>query len=710
MKKMLLILLLSIIPLQSGAFEIVWKRGSAGTGIIDVKINHTGTKIYTAEGDKHIRVYDISDGSLLNEYQMEREIQSFDISDDERYLAVTIYHFDLGYHHHTDVFDLDSNKRLFRNRLEDLILDEGHRELRILQGTPATFFIKNPFRILVATWGSYYVGRYTRHFGRFYNWTIDGDYLGCLDSISGITKPVLSFDRNLFALSAINEYSFSIMYDQVMYGGCRVITFLNNFQKGVTSFSSFDDWSSQGPADETYHIDKVTSLALQHDSKILAGNIEDGTTILWELPSGDSLTKIKTRKIGRLTDMEYTFDDKYLVASFSDNFIRLIRPETSLSLEEIQPFGRYKEIMIKTHPHIKHIVAASEEGNMALLLPDVYKDTLVSRFVASPLEGIAPLKVNFSDASSGSPIEWLWDFGDNAASTEQNPTHLFKAPGVYSVGLRVRNAKGMDSTAAKVRVIEDLKPDFSAEPLSGPASLQVRFTDESDGNPVKWLWHFGDGDSSEYQNPIHTYAEPGIYSVKLKAENEDIINSKIKYDYISVFEQVTADFEVSPQSGFAPLSVSFTDLSEGNPNEWKWDFGDGSGSDEQNPMHTYLLPGYYSVSLEAANGPNSSDAVSRPNYVVVREDPGAVEDRNDRYFIRINDGILTVSTAKFLESLRISIYDILGKQILSKTVGNIVRGQEIVMDISSCIHYPGLYMLNLCTDEWNACRKIMINK
>jgi PKD repeat protein len=60
---------------------------------------------------------------------------------------------------------------------------------------------------------------------------------------------------------------------------------------------------------------------------------------------------------------------------------------------------------------------------------------------------------------------------------------------------------------------------------------------------------------------------------------------------------VSADFTASPPGGEAPLTVSFTDLSNGDPTSWEWDLGDGTGSLEQNPSHEYADPGRYTVSL-----------------------------------------------------------------------------------------------------------------
>ena len=73
-----------------------------------------------------------------------------------------------------------------------------------------------------------------------------------------------------------------------------------------------------------------------------------------------------------------------------------------------------------------------------------------------------------------------------------------------------------------------------------------------------------------------------------------------------------ADFTANATFGPAPLAVQFTDLSGGTPAAWSWDFGDGNTSTERNPVHTYALPGKYSVSLEAGAGTET-----KPRYITV---------------------------------------------------------------------------------------------
>lgn len=69
----------------------------------------------------------------------------------------------------------------------------------------------------------------------------------------------------------------------------------------------------------------------------------------------------------------------------------------------------------------------------------------VAALSADTTSGAAPLAVQFTDESTGSPTAWLWDFGDGDTSTSQNPSHTYTDAGTYTVGLTVTNADGSDT-------------------------------------------------------------------------------------------------------------------------------------------------------------------------------------------------------------------------------------------------------------------------
>jgi PKD repeat protein len=115
------------------------------------------------------------------------------------------------------------------------------------------------------------------------------------------------------------------------------------------------------------------------------------------------------------------------------------------------------------------------------------------------------------------------------------------------------------------------------------------------------------------------YQNTGDYTVSLTVTGPNGSDTETKTDYISVFGVPAADFSGTPDSGSAPLTVTFTDLSSGNPSDWTWDFGDGGTSYDQNPAYTYDSPGLFTVTLTASNA-CGSDTEVKTDYIMVTEE------------------------------------------------------------------------------------------
>ena len=76
--------------------------------------------------------------------------------------------------------------------------------------------------------------------------------------------------------------------------------------------------------------------------------------------------------------------------------------------------------------------------------------------------------------------------------------------------------------------------DFTSDVTTGGAPLTVNFSDTSAGTVTAWSWDFGDGGTSTLQNPAHTYAADGLYTVSLTASSAAGSDTMVKPDYISV--------------------------------------------------------------------------------------------------------------------------------------------------------------------------------
>jgi PKD repeat protein len=87
-------------------------------------------------------------------------------------------------------------------------------------------------------------------------------------------------------------------------------------------------------------------------------------------------------------------------------------------------------------------------------------------------------------------------------------------------------------------------------------------------------------------------------------------------------ETLRADFTGAPVEGQAPLAVQFTDLSTGPVSEWSWDFGDGTGSSQSDPSHTYAAPGAFTVGLTVRRADGASSSKTRTGFVNVTPSGG----------------------------------------------------------------------------------------
>ncbi len=174
------------------------------------------------------------------------------------------------------------------------------------------------------------------------------------------------------------------------------------------------------------------------------------------------------------------------------------------------------------------------------------------------------------------------------------------------------------------------KADFNADVTSGSAPLTVNFTDESRGGrtssgsgyySIQYReWDFGDGTTSSIEDPTHTFAEEGEYSVNLTIRDS---NGKFATHSIKIMVY-SSDHDLSypPKSSFttdrtegpSPLIIQFTDTSsdnDGTITSWGWDFDDGSTSDQQNPSHTFEEAGTYNVELIVTDNNGFSDSTTK---------------------------------------------------------------------------------------------------
>lgn len=230
---------------------------------------------------------------------------------------------------------------------------------------------------------------------------------------------------------------------------------------------------------------------------------------------------------------------------------------------------------------------------------------------------INTLTINFTDSSSSqnSIIAWLWNFGDGNTSTLQNPSYTYAHPGTYFVCLTIMDNTGCHNTSCHHITVEqyvqnDCHAAFVFEQISN--TLTINFTDSSSSQNliISWLWDFGDGSSSDLQNPTHTYSHDGNYYVCLTiSDSSSCHNTTCHHIMVNHFDNSChASFTFHTDS--LENIFNFTNTSSGTNSQttYLWDFGDGQTSTEENPTHTYTNTGTYLVCLfiqDTTNGCSS---------------------------------------------------------------------------------------------------------
>lgn len=210
-------------------------------------------------------------------------------------------------------------------------------------------------------------------------------------------------------------------------------------------------------------------------------------------------------------------------------------------------------------------------------------------------------------SSNGNGPQFLWNTGENTSAVTVSP------PGTTMYSVQAEDNLGCTGSAEVTVTVNDIpEVDFSAIPTEGCAPLTVSFQNMSEQNMV-YLWNFGNGQSSNLFNPVHTYNSPGNYTVSLTVTNQGCENQLTISDMITAHPNPGADF--IPSSWVVDeenSEVQFTDLSTG-ADSWYWTFGEGATgfSQDQNPVYVFTGPGTYSVCQYVENLWGCSDSICK---------------------------------------------------------------------------------------------------
>ncbi|MEI6823141.1 MAG: PKD domain-containing protein [Bacteroidota bacterium] len=245
----------------------------------------------------------------------------------------------------------------------------------------------------------------------------------------------------------------------------------------------------------------------------------------------------------------------------------------------------------------------------------------VAKFSSNPSAGGHPLNVNFTNQSYPIPLTYSWDFNNGQLSNLLNPSITFTNTGVIDSIYKIRLVVISDSTGCRDTIVHSVTvnplPIVNFNSSNVCIGLPINFTDSSintTGIINNWHWEFGDGDTSNIKNPIHTYLSPGNYIVTLTITNTNNISNTIT-KIITIYPNPDVQFNNDSLACKFTSNVQFTNNTT-NGQSYLWNFGDGNYSTLVSPFHIYNAQGYYNIKLIATSPYQCKDSISSIIHIV----------------------------------------------------------------------------------------------
>ncbi|MAC95254.1 MAG: hypothetical protein CMC96_07115 [Flavobacteriales bacterium] len=247
------------------------------------------------------------------------------------------------------------------------------------------------------------------------------------------------------------------------------------------------------------------------------------------------------------------------------------------------------------------------------------RPTPIPDFVATPTFQVYPnATVNLTNTTNAGNWDFLWDFDDSTTSNLREPgTHTYNSWGQYWIKLKASTPYCSDSIRKLVEIDVPIPVADFSDSASGCEPLEVQFVNESQYG-ASYEWDFGDGNTSNVENPFHVYYEAGTYDVRLSvkgfAPNKEA--TEIKQRYIQVYKRPRAGFLANKEVVYIPNDPLVLSNISKDADAYQWDFGDGNTSTEQSPVHYYQEEGEFEIALVASAINGCRDTFLLPTQII----------------------------------------------------------------------------------------------
>jgi len=208
--------------------------------------------------------------------------------------------------------------------------------------------------------------------------------------------------------------------------------------------------------------------------------------------------------------------------------------------------------------------------------------------------------LQFTNTTSGTGIDYSWDFGDGNISTQINPANTYSSFGNFDATLHADNGVCNNSSTKPITIYSKPQVDFSLDlpPFScqgTPSQLNDLTPNPTDSNLSSWSWSFGDASNgtSGQRNPLYTYSVAGPYNVSLTVTT-NFGCSAFAQKMVTITAAPPINFNNTPACLNQP--TQFTDASGAGVKSWLWKIGNSTYT-ISNPVHTFATSGSHNVTL-----------------------------------------------------------------------------------------------------------------
>jgi len=224
-----------------------------------------------------------------------------------------------------------------------------------------------------------------------------------------------------------------------------------------------------------------------------------------------------------------------------------------------------------------------------------------------------------TDAGTADTFTYAWTFGDGNSGTGAAPTHTYADNGSYTATLTVTDDDGGTDTDTATITVNNVAPVANAGAnQAGPEGSAISFsgsaTDVGTADTFTYAWTFGDGGTGTGATPNHTYTEDGTYTATLTVTDDDGASDSDSavVTVTNVAPTITAINGPATLAEGSPgaYSATATDPGASDILTYNWSFGDGTSSTAQNPSHTYVNEGTFTVTLSVTDDDGATSAVS----------------------------------------------------------------------------------------------------